>query len=216
MNLQSPLAEQLSAYMNFRRAVGFCSEDAFFFLERFDRFLVAKNHSGPLTEQLALEFANLNPNTTLDYRARRYQVVRHFSQYLATFDPETPLLNPKVLERSKIRAPRHIYTNQELQTLLDEARHLSPKIPFYGLTLQTAIGLAASSGLRISEIVRLDKTDADVKTGILNIRNSKFNKSRLVPIHDTTRSVLYYAAARDSAFPAHASSPGDIYGACSL
>jgi hypothetical protein len=49
MNLQSALAEHLSAYMNFRRAVGFCSEDAFFCLEGLDQCLVAKNHSGPLT-----------------------------------------------------------------------------------------------------------------------------------------------------------------------
>jgi integrase len=64
------------------------------------------------------------------------------------------------------------------------------------------IGLAASTGLRISEVIRLDREDVDLKTGILNIRRSKFNKTRLVPLHRTTLEVVgNSAAARDAAFP---------------
>ena len=71
-----------------------------------------------------------------------------------------------------------------------------------GLTLHTIIGLAASTGLRISEVIRLDREDVDLKTGVLNIRCSKFNKSRLVPLHQTSLEVIRnYAAARDAAFP---------------
>ena len=59
-----------------------------------------------------------------------------------------------------------------------------------GLTLHTIIGLAASTGLRISEVIRLDREDVDLKTGVLNIRCSKFNKSRLVPLHQTSLEVI--------------------------
>ena len=199
---QSVVAERLSAYIQLRRALGFRSGEAAYFLEAFDRRLFEKNHTGPLTQELALEFACANAKTSTNYCASRYQAVRHFSEYLATFDPRTPFLDPKALKPSKARTPCHIYTDEELHKILTEARHVSRKYPVRGLTLHTMIGLAASTGLRISEIVRLDREDVDLKTGVLNVRHSKFNKSRIVPLHRTTLQVVCnYAAIRNAAFP---------------
>jgi len=201
-SFQSVFAERLSAYIQLRRALGYRFGKAAYFLEAFDRCLFEKNHTAPLTQELALEFACANAKTSTNYCASRYQAVRHFSEYLATFDPRTPFLDPKALRPSRARTPRHIYTDEELQKILTEARSVSPKNPVCGLTLHTMIGLAASTGLRISEILRLDREDVDLKTGVLNVRCSKFNKSRLVPLHKTTVEVLHnYAVARDAAFP---------------
>jgi integrase len=198
----SVFAEPLSAYIKLRCALGFRSEEPAYFLETFDRWICERNHTGSLTQELALEFACSNSKASTNYCARRYQVIRHFSEYLATFDPQSPFLDPKVLQRSKARTPRPIYTDQELQKILYEARHVSQKRPVCGLTLHTMIGLAASTGLRISEVIRLDREDVDLKTGVLNVRHTKFNKSRLVPLHRTTLEVVRnYAAARDAAFP---------------
>src|SRR6266446_1272297 len=183
MKFQSVFADRIAAYIHLRGALGFRPGDQAYFLELFDRRMFEKDHMGPLTQELALEFACSNPGATTNYRVSRYQAIRHFSQYLATFDPRTPVLDPKALERSQRRSPRHIYTDRELQQILIEARSVSPKSPLSGLTLYTMIGLAASTGLRISEIVGLDKADVDLKAGVLNVRRSKFQKSRLVPIH---------------------------------
>ena len=50
-------------------------------------------------------------------------------------------------------------------------------------------------------MVRLDKADVDLRTGVLLIRRTKFKKDRIVPLHPTTREVLRrYAGARDVAF----------------
>lgn len=201
-SFQSVFAERLSAYVQLRQALGFRSGEVAYFLKAFDRRLFEKNHAGPLTQELALEFACANAKTSTNYCVSRYQAVRHFSEYLATFDPRTPFLDPKALKPSKARTPRHIYTDEELQKILTEARSISLKNPVRGLTLHTMIGLAASTGLRISEIIRLDIEDVDLKRGNLNIRHSKFNKSRLVPLHRTTLQVVTnYAAARDAVYP---------------
>jgi integrase len=65
-----------------------------------------------------------------------------------------------------------------------------------------SVDTSRPTGLRISEIVRLDREDVDLKTGVLNVRCSKFNKRRLVPLHRTTLQVVCNcAAARDAAFP---------------
>jgi integrase len=202
MSFQSVFAEHLSAYIQLRRALGFRSGEPAYFLKAFDRSLFEKSHTGPLTQELALEFACANAQTSTNYCVSRYQAVRHFSEYLATFDPGTPFLDPKALKPSKARTPRHIYTYEELKKILTEARSVSRDNPVSGLTLYTMIGLAASTGLRISEIIRLDIEDVDLKTGALNVRHSKFNKSRLVPLHRTTLQVVCnYAVARDAAFP---------------
>jgi integrase len=199
---QSMFAAPLFAYIKLLDSLGYRFQEQAFVLEAFDRWIFEKSYIGPLTQERALEFACSNPKNSTNYCARRYQVIRHFSEYLATFDPQTPRLDPKALQRSTARNPRHIYTGQELGKILNEARHVSHKNPVAGLTLHTMIGLAASTGLRISEVVRLDREDVDLKTGVLNVRHSKFDKSRLVPLHKTTLEVLgNYAAVRDAAFP---------------
>jgi integrase len=200
--LQSMFAQPLSEYIKLLDSLGYRLQDPAFILTAFDQWIFEKKHLGPLTQDLALEFACSNPKNCTNYCARRYQVVRHFSEYMATFDPQIPRLDPKALQRSEARNPRHIYTEQELEKILNEARHVSPKSPVAGLTLYTMIGLAASTGLRISEVVRLDREDVDLKTGVLNIRHSKFGKSRLVPLHKTTLEIMRnYAAVRDAAYP---------------
>jgi integrase len=200
--LQSTFAEPLSGYIKLLASLGYRLQNPAFVLEAFDRWVFEKGYIGPLTQERALEFASNNPKNSVNYCARRYQVIRHFSEYLATFDPQTPRLDPEALQRSTARNPRHLYTEQELAKILNEARNVSKKNPFAGLTLHTMIGLAASAGLRISEVARLDREDVDLKTGILNIKHSKFDKSRLVPLHKTTLEVVRnYAAVRDVAYP---------------
>ena len=198
---QSVFAGPLSAYLELRRSLGFHCQDTTFFLHSFDTHACQQNHTGPLTQELALDFAMSNPNSSTNYRAHRYRVVRQFSEYLAIYEPKTPLLDPKALPYSRARAPRHIYTDEELLRILEEARRVTPKNPVRGLTFHAIIGLAASCGLRISEVVGLDRGDVDWKTATLLIRQSKFGKSRIVPLHSTTLEVLRnYAAVRDVSF----------------
>jgi integrase len=60
----------------------------------------------------------------------------------------------------------------------------------------------ASTGLRIGEVVRLDRADVDLATGMLLIRQTKFRKDRYVPTHPSSLGMLRrYAALRDASFP---------------
>jgi len=84
--------------------------------------------------------------------------------------------------------------------LLDKAGCLSP--PMRGKAVRAMIGLGESTGLRISEVVRLDRSDVNLEEAVLQIRNTKFGKSRMVPIHPSVVKVLLnYAKARDETFP---------------
>ncbi|NGO55407.1 tyrosine-type recombinase/integrase, partial [Allomesorhizobium camelthorni] len=66
-------------------------------------------------------------------------------------------------------------------------------------TYHCCIGLLAVAGLRLGEAIRLRRGDVDLEEGVLTIHHSKFGKSRIVPVHATTVTVLgEYAERRDA------------------
>jgi len=198
----SVLADRLDAYIKLKQALGYQFERQALHLHNFDKYLVQRKHEGPVTQEVAVAFATEMPSVSMDQRARRYHAVRHFCEYLQTFDTNTPVLDPSVVPRIKARPARHILTDGELAHLLREARDISKRHPMQGVSLHTMIGLAASNGLRSGEVVRLDNADVDLKSGVLLIRKTKFKKDRLAPMHPTTVDVMRtYAALRDTAYP---------------
>ena len=79
-----------------------------------------------------------------------------------------------------------------------EAGHLASSTGLRALTYTTLIGLLAATGLRPGEALALDRSDVDLETGILSIRQTKFGKSRFVPVSESTRVALRnYAKQRD-------------------
>lgn len=200
LTFKSVFARRLAGYIRLRRGLGFKLEAQTAILRRFDSYVYQRSYRGPLTQALALAFATDSPTVSRSECWRRYQFVRHFAEYLAAFDPDTPQLDPKALPKVSERPPVHIYTDAELTRLLREARCISSKDPLRGLTLHAMIGLAASTGLRIGEVVRLDKDDVDLERGVMTIHRTKFKKDRLVPMHPTVVAVLRrYAMAREAA-----------------
>ena len=70
------------------------------------------------------------------------------------------------------------------------------------VTCQCVFGLLAATGLRISEALSLTRTDVDLDTGVLLIREAKFHQQRLVPMHPSvTESLQAYARRRDRLVP---------------
>jgi integrase len=195
-------ADRLFAYVALKRAVGFQFERQVAHLHAFDEYVLQRGLCAPLSQEMVIAFATHDPSSSLNLRARRYQVVRGFCEYLATLDPRTPLLDPKALPRPSSRPVRHIISDEGLARLLREAQEVSKRHPVCGITLHTIVGLAASTGVRIGEVIRLDRADVDLSTGVLLIRQTKFRKDRYVPIHPSTLEAMRsYAALRDATFP---------------
>jgi len=158
------------------------------------------------TGDLALAFV-LDCDVTSNVRARRHAVLRRFAEYLAIFEPRTEVLDPQALPRCRATPPARLLDDTELARLLAAARAVGGPGSLRGRTLYTLIGLLGSSGLRSGEALRLDRSDVDLVRGVLAIRQTKFRKDRLVPVHATTCVQLRaYASERDRAF-ARAVSP---------
>ncbi|MCU7940674.1 MAG: tyrosine-type recombinase/integrase [gamma proteobacterium symbiont of Bathyaustriella thionipta] len=127
--------------------------------------------------------------------ARRLKKLRPFARYLQQFEAETEVPDKSVFGSVSYRLPPHIYTDNEVTELLTAARHLSPEKGLRGVTYETLFGLLASTGMRVSEALNLLNHDVDLKHGMLTIRQTKFRKSRYVPLHPTTINALrnYYS-----------------------
>jgi integrase len=194
---QSIFAEHLAKYVRLRRQLGLRFVQQEGMLCAFDQYVHERGHQGPLTEELARDFATAVPDASTTVPARRYLVVRHFADYLATFDSRTPRLDPKAIYRARRQPPPYVFTDEDLQRILVGATHFAQRHPVANRAFQAMVGLAACAGLRLREVVSLDLADVDLETGVLVVRHSKFDKDRLVPVHPTMLDVLRaYASVR--------------------
>jgi len=109
---------------------------------------------------------------------------------MIAIDDRTEVPPPRLLSSRRRRNAPHIYTDQEIERLLIQASLLHSPSGMRALTYSTLIGLLVATGLRPSEAYSLNNKDVDLLNGILAIRDSKFGKSRFVPIHDSTRVAL--------------------------
>ncbi|WP_246740500.1 tyrosine-type recombinase/integrase [Bradyrhizobium sp. LCT2] len=124
--------------------------------------------------------------------------VRGFARHVANFDPRTEVSPVGMLPGWK-RAKPYVYSDAEIDALLTAALALPPADGLRRWTYHTLFGLIAVTGIRISEAMGLERDDVDLDAGVLTVRLTKFGKSRLVPLHPTTRTALRdYAHRRDA------------------
>jgi integrase len=167
-------------------------------LLNFARFADRSGHRGPLTTELMLRWANLPEKASPRYRAGRLAIVRTFARHLAAVDGRSEVPGPHLLGPKPFRQQPHLYSDRQLRGLLEAAGRMTRTYALRPQTYRTLIGLLASTGLRISEALRLSRAHVDLAHGILHIEQTKFHKSRLVPMHPTTtRAMRRYATVRD-------------------
>lgn len=195
------LHEALTQYITVRRALGTRLSEPAKTLRQFVTFLEGEG-SSHITTALALRWAAARPDVQRATWGRRLSMVRKFAAWLSAFDPETEV-PPRRLLPSRHRRPRpHIYTEAETGSLMAAAARRRSRTGLRSLTYTTLIGLLAATGLRPGEVLALDRADVDLQNGILFIRETKFGKSRFVPVAATTRLALQqYAARRDTLCP---------------
>ncbi|MGO9955500.1 MAG: tyrosine-type recombinase/integrase [Solirubrobacteraceae bacterium] len=195
----SALEGHLAAYLAVRRGLGFKLNNEERMLDNFVAFMETADAS-TITVDLALRWATMPAGVGHAYLAQRMRAVRGFSRYLHGIDPATEIPPLELLPARKHRPTPHIYTATEISALMIAALALRPALR--AATMETPIGLLASTGLRDSEAFALDREDIDRANGLLRIRDSKHGKSREVLIHDSTIAALDgYLARRDQLRP---------------
>lgn len=199
---QADLEQHLVHYLELRSAFGHPIGGESKWLSRFVDYLAAPGQppNQPATAQLVFDWLDMvmPPDATPLNRSRRLSLIRQFLEYLSAADPSTQL--PELRLFAGRRRPKpFLFTTDEIGRILAEASRWRPG-DFASVVLHTAIGLIAATGLRASEALGLDRNDVMPrdKPGLLVIRESKFGKSRLVPVHPSVAQQLStYAGQRE-------------------
>lgn len=195
----SALHAELDRYLAIRRAVGFKLARAELLLADFLRYLEAAGTDTVTTEN-ALAWASLPANGSSSWWGHRLSVVRTFARHLHAIDPVHEVPPMGLIPPGSHRAVPYLYSDADIAGLLAAARELPS--PLRAATFETLVGLLAVSGLRIGEALRLDRDDVDLQGGVLLLRQTKFGRSREVPLHPTTIDALVaYARRRDELCP---------------
>jgi integrase len=162
-------------------------------LLRLDRFLqVRTDLSGQPLTVLIREWTNTG--STPQHVLECHLAGRTLSMALARLDPTVktiPWDNRIAQQARQLYRRPYIFSDQEFLRMLETALNLpSPLSPLRPRTVHMMLVLAYCAGLRLGEIVRLNVGDFDVDNGTIEIRLSKFFKSRRLPLSDSVVAAL--------------------------
>lgn len=192
MSAHISLQRRIDDYLAERHRLGFALRSRDTFLAGFADYVSKRHHRGPLTVELVADWVRQgkdgqgSPETWV----RRLGKLRSFIRYLKQFEPDTEVPDESIFGPEPGRVTPHIYHEDEIVELLAAARQLGPHGSLRPLTFETLFGLMASTGLRVSEAIHLRDDDVDLKHGMLTIRQTKFAKSRQLPLHPSTVTAL--------------------------
>ncbi len=190
------LRSALERYLSMRQGLGYKYQQQARRLADFVSFM-EKRKAVTITTKLAMTWAALPPDRHASW-ALRLTDVRGFARHIANIDPQTEVPPTGILPRLK-RAKPYIYSDAEVEALLAAALVLPPAGGLRRWTYHCLFGIIAATGMRLSEAIGLQREDADLTEGVLTVRQTKFGKSRLIPLHPSTSSALRsYAERRDA------------------
>ena len=161
-------------------------------LRRFLAFWQEQGRPWPIRSSCVLDWITAGSHPEHPYRDQHhFYTLRAFLHQLRSFEPETEVPESPFQFRRPRRRP-YIFSDGELVSLMSATKRLRLFDPFRVSTIRTLIGLLASTGLRIGEVLwlKLEDTNLTATPPYLVIRDTKFGKSRNVVLHSTVRDHL--------------------------
>jgi integrase/recombinase XerD len=179
---RSPLAFRLQCFLETRKRAGQRTVASQKILIYLDRFLFSELQPGEtITREVAERWIKSLESLSIGTRINRISMLRQFCLYLAHFDPRTCVVHRSFLPRRTHPAP-YIYTRKEVRQIMAAARRIGPRRSLRPVVVSHLVGLLYTTGLRIGEALKLTLGDVDLKRGVLLIRETKFKKTRHVPL----------------------------------
>ena len=209
MTGSATMLSRAEAYLAHRRSLGFKMKTPARQITSFARYADDRGHEGALSSDIALRWAKTGATIADPFTwAKRLEVSRPFAAFLAAEDRETtfPATNP--FGRTKRRLAPHIFANEEIVGIIAEAHHIRRVQAAGTLMMPALIGLLASTGLRISEALGLQIRDLDLEASQILVREAKYGRQRLVPLHPTAVAALEtFLDRRNALFPSRPADP---------
>jgi len=200
----SELNLRLAAYIAVRQSLGYGMRAEQTLLADLVRFLGERGELNPIRGQAVFDWATKSTeHRGVGGFAARLTMARRVLLHLRASYPDTEIPAHGLLSAARRRTP-YLFTDADIERLLEAAEQTGPRISLRPHTLTTLLGLLANTGMRVGETVRLTINDVqlEVLPPRLLVRETKFKKSRWVPLHSTTANKLasYSAKRRELAY----------------
>jgi len=206
----SGIGAVISRFVALKQGLGFRYETQQYLLAQFDRFLATRAEKD-LTQESFSAWCSSIEHITAGARRMRMQLVRQLCVYRRRRDPACFVPDPTQFPPPPPRRRPHIFSTDEIVRLLDTANALRPwgASPLYRQVARLAVVLLYTAGLRRGEVVRLSLGDYDSVDRSLLVRDSKFHKSRIIPLsQDAVGEIVgYFRHRRGRGYPLGAPSP---------
>ncbi len=217
------LQTRLDAYLALREALGLSTRACRKLLQDFVAYLEKHGDGKPIRAQLAVDWAcSTSATCGASGQAARLGLARGFLTHLKASLPDTEIPDKHLLPAPRRPQP-YLFSAAEISRVLEEAARIGPRGSLRPHTHQALFGLLACTGLRPSEAAKLLISDVqlDEQPPRLLIRQTKFQKSRWVPLHPTAadqlrryaqlRREMNYHALSDSFFVSEQGRQTDLY-----
>jgi len=181
----SPIAEMLHGFLSDKRSRGYSYRREVYHLQQLDRFLISAGlTTDELPEKLTQQWLEKTRNRKPSTHRKRLIVLRQLIKFmhLHGYTVNLPLLPWSA--RKELRSAARIFSHNEIRAILTAADRLeyNPHTSLRHLVVPELFRTLYGCGLRVGEARRLTVADVDLKVGIFNIRQGKFNRDRLVPM----------------------------------
>jgi integrase len=182
-----PLQQALVEYLTMRRALGYKLKRAEQLLRQFVTYVEQRGETR-LRLSTMLAWAMLPGREESGWAAYRLGIVRRFACHLHAIDPTNEVPAGDVLPWRQMRATPYLYSDDDVNALMAATAML--RTSHRVATYRTLIGLLVVTGMRVGEALALDRDQMDAVEGVLTVRDTKFGKSRELPVHASTVDVL--------------------------
>jgi integrase len=162
----------------------------------------------PITREIVERWFKSMEHLSPATRINRISILRQFCLYLSHFDPRTCIIHRSFVPH-RTRPVPHIYTRGEVRQIMAASRRIGPAQGLRPVVLSTLVALLYTTGLRVGEALKLTIGEVDLKRRLIHVRESKFKKSRYVPISPSTADQLaaYLRQLRKAGYPTSPNSP---------
>lgn len=174
------LTQLVNRYLELRRSTGFGMRVQEYLLHNFASFATQRGETHIRT-RTAIEWAAQAPSE--GQRANRLGMLRVFARFARAEDPGHEVPSERVFSSRRVHYRPFIFSSDQLHELLVGASQLPPAGSIRPWTFTTLFSLLSVTGMRISEALNLRLSDV-TEDGLV-IRETKFHKSRMAPLHPT-------------------------------
>jgi len=187
-----PMGKWIEQHLALRRSLGFIYRSVEYTLDAFDQHLA--NHfpyCQTISREMVISYFGSTHHHQPGTRSQQVSNLRQFCRFMFQLDPKTYIPEKGLVGPRIIQIKPHIFTEEDIIKLIAQAKKLRVKentlLPY---TYTTIIGLLWVTGMRIGEVIQLKIEDVDTIDDILYVRQTKFYKSRLIPLSASTSKAL--------------------------